>query len=96
MKNFTNFALKDQYKHLQSVGDKFAETDYLIDWTYISITFESIYLDKKVSWGITEADVIIMFKLIYLQQCHGLSDFELENQCIEIEFFFFRKFRGFP
>jgi hypothetical protein len=40
MKTLTNFALKNKYKHFQSVGDKFAEKDYLIDW-YISASLLS-------------------------------------------------------
>ena len=35
-----------------------------------------------------------MFKMLVLQQCHGLSDFELEKQCIDR--ISFRKFLGFP
>jgi len=35
-----------------------------------------------------------MFKMLVLQQWHGLSDFELEKQCIDR--MSFRKFLGFP
>src|SRR5271169_3834313 len=35
-----------------------------------------------------------MFKMLVLQQWHGLSDFELEKQCIDR--ISFRKFLGFP
>jgi IS5 family transposase len=34
-----------------------------------------------------------MFKIFVLQQCHGLSDFELEKHCIDR--ISFRKFLGF-
>ena len=31
MQNFTDFALKEEYKRLQSVKDKLAEIDFLIN-----------------------------------------------------------------
>jgi IS5 family transposase len=35
-----------------------------------------------------------MFKMLVLQQWYGLSDFEIEKQCIDR--ISFRKFLGFP
>jgi len=32
MKTLTDFALKEEYKHLESVGDKLSEIESLIDW----------------------------------------------------------------
>ena len=32
MDHLTDFALNEEYKHLQSVGDKLAEIESLIDW----------------------------------------------------------------
>ena len=58
------------------------------------VIFESIYFNKTASGGRPEDDVIIMFKMLVLQQWHGLSDFEIEKQCIDR--IFFRKFLGFP
>ncbi len=51
-------------------------------------------INKTVSRGRPETDVIVMFKMLVLQQWHGLSDFELEKQCIDR--ISFRKFLGFP
>ena len=44
---FTYSALKKGYKHLQTVSDKVAEIDSLIDWKYVRIIFESLYLTKQ-------------------------------------------------
>ena len=52
-----------------------------------------MYINKTVSGGKPETDVIMMFKMLFLQQWHGLSDFELEKQCIDR--ICFRKFFGF-
>ncbi|AKB51928.1 Transposase [Methanosarcina barkeri str. Wiesmoor] len=53
-----------------------------------------MYVNKTTSDGRPEADVIIMFKMLFLQQWHGLSDPELEKQCID--HLSFRNFLGFP
>ncbi len=55
-------------KALQSIGDKLVEIDSLIDCKFFHIIFESIYFIKKNLGGRPEADVIIMFKLLVLQQ----------------------------
>ena len=49
----TDFALKEDYKRLQSIGDKLAEIDSLIDWKPFCIIFgpyilrEQHYIDLK-------------------------------------------------
>ncbi len=83
MKTFTDFALKEEYKRLESVGDKLAEIDFLIDWKTFRIIHEPMYINKPFSGGRPETDVIVMFKMLVLQQWHRLSDFELEKQCID-------------
>ena len=94
MKTLIDFALKDEYKRLESIGDQLAEIDSLIDWKTFRIILESMYINKTVSGGRPETDVIMMFKMLVLQQWHRLSDFELEKQCIDR--ISFRKFLGFP
>jgi len=32
MKSLTDFALNEEYKHIQKLGDKLAELDTLVDW----------------------------------------------------------------
>jgi len=44
MKTFTDFALKEEHKRLQSVGDKLAGIDSLIDSNPLRISFESFGL----------------------------------------------------
>ena len=94
MKTLTDFALKEEYKRLKSVGDKLADIDSLIDWKPFRVILGSMYSNKTVSGGRPEADVIVTFKMLVLQQWHGLSDPELEKQCIDR--ISFRKFLGFP
>ena len=82
MDDLTDFALNEEYKHLQSIGDKLAEISSLIAWKPFRPILESMY------------HVIVMFKMLVLQQWHGLSDAELERQCIDR--ISFRKFLSFP
>ena len=67
MKTLIDFALKDEYKRLESVGDQLAEIDSLIDWKTFRIILESMYIDKTVSGRRLETDVIVMFKMLVLQ-----------------------------
>nr|WP_321498726.1 IS5 family transposase [uncultured Methanolobus sp.] len=94
MDDLTDFALNEEYKRLQAVGDKLAEIESLIDWKSFRPILESMYNNRTASGGRPEADVIVMFKMLVLQQWHGLSDAELERQCIDR--ISFRKFLGFP
>ncbi|WP_407354946.1 IS5 family transposase [Methanolobus sp. WCC5] len=94
MDDLTDFALNEEYKRLQSVGDKLAEIESLIDWKPFRPILESMYKNRTGSGGRPEADVVVMFKMLVLQQWHGLSDAELERQCIDR--ISFRKFLGFP
>lgn len=94
MDDLTDFALNEEYKRLRSVGDKLAEIESLIDWKPFRPILESMYTNKTASGGRPETDVIVMFKMLVLQQWHGLSDAELERQCIDR--ISFRKFLSFP
>ena len=83
MDYLTDFALNEEYKRLQSIGDKLAEISSLIDWKSFRPILESMYNNKTASGDRPEADVIVMFKMLVLQQWHGLSGAELERQCID-------------
>jgi IS5 family transposase len=92
MDNLTDFALNEEYKRLESVGDDLAETESLIDWEHFRPILESMYNNRTISGGRPETDVLVMLKMLVLQQWHGLSDAELERQCIDR--ISFRKFLG--
>jgi hypothetical protein len=65
MKTLTDFALKKECNLLQSVGDELDSIDSLIDWKSSRIIFEFISFNKTVSLGIFEANIIIMFKMLF-------------------------------
>jgi len=94
MNSLTDFALKEEYKHLEVLGDKLSEIDTLIDWKPFRPVISGMYNNKTQAGGRPNNDEIVMLKMLVLQQWHGLSDPELERQSIDR--ISFRKFLGFP
>ena len=52
----------------------------LIDWVPIRRELDEMYDNKSEKGGRPNCDVILMFKILILQQWHGLSDLEVERQ----------------
>ena len=94
MSSFTAFALREEYKRLESLGDKLSEIESLIDWEPFRPIIDEMYNNKTELGGRPNNDAIVMLKMIVLQQWHGLSDPELEKQATDR--ISFRKFLGFP
>ena len=94
MSTLTAFALKEEYKRLENLGDKLSEIESLIDWKPFRPMIDEMYNNKTELGGRPNNDAIVMLKMIILQQWHGLSDPELEKQATDR--ISFRKFLGFP
>ena len=94
MNSLTDFSLKEEYKHLEVLGDKLSEIDSLINWKPFRPIISGMYYNKTEAGGRPNNDEIVMLKMLVLQQWHGLSDPELERQCLDQ--ISFRKFLGFP
>ena len=66
----------------------------LIDWNPIRKILDEMYNNKTERVGMPNCDVIVMFKILILQQWYGLSDLEVERQMAgRISFM---SFLGFP
>jgi IS5 family transposase len=52
----------------------------LINWVPIRQDLEEMYDTKSAKGGRPNCDVILMFKILILQQWYGLSDLEVERQ----------------
>lgn len=52
----------------------------LIDWSPIRQILDEMYDNKSEKGGRPNCDVILMFKILILQQWYGLSDLEVERQ----------------
>ncbi|WP_135603954.1 IS5 family transposase [Methanococcoides sp. NM1] len=92
--SLTNFALKEEYKRLENLGDKLSEIESLIDWKPFRPIIAEMYDNKTELGGRPNLDEIVMLKMLVLQRWHGLSDPELKRQATDR--ISFRKFLGFP
>lgn len=92
MDSFTTWTLrglsaKQGKSRLSQISD-------LIDWAPIRSILEEMYDNKSEKGGRPNCDVILMFKILILQQWYGLSDLEVERQMADR--ISFMAFLGFP
>jgi len=78
---------KQKKSRLQRISD-------LIDWIPIRHELDKMYDNKSEKGGRPNCDVILMFKILILQQWYGLSDLEIERQMADR--ISFMAFLGFP
>jgi len=94
MNSLTDFALNEEYKHIQKLGDKLAELDSLIDWEAFRPIVSQLYHSNSIQGGRPNTDEVLLVKMVVLQSLYGISDPELERQANDR--ISFRKFLGFP
>jgi IS5 family transposase len=73
---------------------KLLQISDLIDWVPIRHVLDQMYDNKSEKGGRPNCDVILMFKILILQQWYGLSDLEVERQMADR--ISFMTFLGFP
>lgn len=92
MDSFTTWVLKSlnakQYK------SKLSQISELIDWAPFRPILERMYTNKTVNGGRPNCDVILMFKILILQQWYGLSDLGVEREMADR--ISFMAFLGYP
>ena len=66
----------------------------LINWLPIRRILDEMYDNKSEKGGRPNCDVILMFKILILQQWYGLSDLDVERQMADR--ISFMSFLGFP
>ncbi|MDD3565108.1 MAG: transposase, partial [Methanothrix sp.] len=94
MSSFTAWGLREAYKNVEKLGDRLSQITNLIEWEPFRPILEEMYHNKTERGGRPNFDVILMFKVLLLQQWYGLSDFETEKQISDR--ISFMKFLGFP
>lgn len=92
MDSFTTWTLrglsaKQKKSRLLQISD-------LIEWAPFRRILEEMYDNKSERGGRPNCDVILMFKILILQQWYGLSDLEVERQMADR--ISFMAFLGFP
>jgi IS5 family transposase len=92
MDSFTAWTLR----RLSEKQDKsrLSKVSNLIDWMPIRQILDEMYDNKSEKGGRPNCDVILMFKILILQQWYGLNDLEVERQMADR--ISFMSFLGFP
>jgi IS5 family transposase len=83
MSTFTNFAIRHEYASLGVLGDRLGEISGPIDWEAFRPLLADLYTNAEGRGGRPNCDVVLMIKLLVLQQWYGLSDPELERQATD-------------
>ena len=94
MGSFTSLGLREAYRKVEQLGDRLSEITKLIDWEAFRPLFEDMYNNKTDKGGRPNFDVILMLKVLLLQQWYNLSDDEAEKQIADR--ISFMKFLSFP
>jgi IS5 family transposase len=81
MRNLIDFSILQEYSdQVEPRGDKLSALAALVDWNAFLPIENSLYKNKSKKGGRPNISIIIMIKLLILQQLYGLSDPQLELQ----------------
>jgi IS5 family transposase len=81
MRNLIDFFIMHEYdKNVLPRGDKLLSIAGLVEWKRFSHIADGLYKNNTGRGGRPNIDVIIMIKLLLLQEMYGLSDPQLELQ----------------
>ena len=94
MGSFTSLGLSEAYRKVERLGDRLSKITKLIDWEAFRPQLEDMYNNKTDKGGRPNFDVILMLKVLLLQQWYSLSDMEAEKQIADR--ISFMKFLSFP
>jgi IS5 family transposase len=93
MRTLIDFSIFQEYnEEVQPRGDRLLTLAKLVDWNDFKKFGKDLYRNKSKRGGRPNIDIIIMVKLLILQQLYGLSDPQLELQVADR--FSFRVFLG--
>jgi IS5 family transposase len=92
MDSFTTWVLRGLSE--KQGKSRLSQISDLIDWGPIRQILDEMYDNKSEKGGRPNCDVILMFKILILQQWFGLNDLEVERQMIDR--ISFMSFLGFP
>jgi len=94
MDSFIGWAFKTAREKKKMPENRLLQISYLIDWLPIRKRLDDMYKNKTEKGGRPNCDVIVMFKILILQQWYGLSDLEVERQIADR--LSFMEFLGYP
>lgn len=94
MNSFVGWAFKTARDKKKMPENRLLQISDLIDWAPIRMLLDEMYKNKTEKGGRPNCDVIVMFKILILQQWYGLSDLEVERQIADR--LSFMEFLGYP
>ena len=94
MNSFVGWAFKTAREKKKLPENRLLQISNLIDWAPIRERLDGMYRNKTEKGGRPICDVIVMFKILILQQWYGLSDLEVERQIADR--LSFMEFLGYP
>lgn len=94
--NFHGWAVREQQEanRARKRTPRLLQISDRIDWKRMREPLESVYSNKSERGGRPNLDVLLMFKILILQQWYGLSDMEVEIQIADRNSF--KEFLGYP
>jgi IS5 family transposase len=92
MESFATWILRGLYEKQKK--SRLAQISDLIDWVPIRLALDEMYYNKSEKGGRPNCDVVLMFKILILQQWFGLSDLGVERQMTDR--ISFMSFLGYP
>jgi IS5 family transposase len=75
-----DFAILKEYERVKKRGDKLVEIGSMIEWEPFRVILDPLFKNKGENGGRPNIDVVIMLKLLVIQQWKGLSDPALERE----------------
>jgi transposase, IS5 family len=89
-----SYGLRQAYDRLAKLGDPLSRVNTLLDWERFRPMTEELYNNKTEKGGHPNIDVVLMIKILVLQQWYGLSDLRMERELANN--LSFMNFLGFP
>jgi IS5 family transposase len=80
MRTLIDFAILKEYERVKKRGDKLVEIGSMIEWEPFRVILDPLFKNKCDKGGRPKIDVVIMLKLLVIQQWKGLSDPALERE----------------
>lgn len=75
------FDLEDRHQQLEQLGDPLPKLSALVDWDSFEPLLNRIHQkERKSAAGRKSYDVVLMFKILFLQSFYGLGDDQTEYQ----------------
>jgi IS5 family transposase len=94
MNSLMSYGLRQAYSRLAKLGDPLSEANMLLDWERFRPIAEGLYNNKTEKGGHPNIDVVLMIKILVLQQWYSLSDQRMERELTNN--LSFMNFLGYP